>query len=89
VPGGRLVVISYHSGEDRIVKERFVAAETGGCICPPALPCVCGAVDRRTVRLLHRGSRKPSAAEVAENPRAESARLRSLEKLPPRPHDRA
>jgi 16S rRNA (cytosine1402-N4)-methyltransferase len=81
-PGGRLAVLSYHSGEDRIVKERFLAAEGAGCTCPPRLPCVCGAAERRTVRLLHRGARKPSAAEVAANPRAESARLRSLEKLP-------
>jgi 16S rRNA (cytosine1402-N4)-methyltransferase len=82
-PGGRLVVLSYHSGEDRIVKERFLAAETGGCTCPPGLPCGCGAAERRTARLLHRGSRKPTPTEVAENPRAESARLRSLEKLAP------
>jgi 16S rRNA (cytosine1402-N4)-methyltransferase len=82
-PGGRLVVISYHSGEDRIVKDRFLAAEDAGCTCPPRLPCVCGAAERRRVRLLHRGARKPSAAEVAANPRAASARLRSLEKLLP------
>jgi 16S rRNA (cytosine1402-N4)-methyltransferase len=79
-PGGRLVVIAYHSGEDRIVKDRFLAAETGGCTCPPNLPCACGAV--RTARLLHRGARKPTADEVAANPRAESARLRSLERRP-------
>lgn len=85
-PGGRLVVISYHSGEDRIVKERFLAAEGAGCTCPPRLPCVCGADERRTVRLLHRGARKPSTAEIEANPRAESARLRALEKLlPPAP----
>ncbi|HVF32173.1 MAG TPA: 16S rRNA (cytosine(1402)-N(4))-methyltransferase RsmH [Acidimicrobiales bacterium] len=93
-PGGRLVVLSYHSGEDRIVKDRFLAAEGAGCTCPPRLPvprspagetCVCGAAARRTVRLLHRGARKPSAAEVAANPRAESARLRTLEKHPPAP----
>jgi len=82
-PGGRLVVISYHSGEDRIVKDRFLAAEGAGCTCPPRLPCVCGAAERRTVRLLHRGARKPTADEVAANPRAESARLRTLEKLAP------
>jgi 16S rRNA (cytosine1402-N4)-methyltransferase len=82
-PGGRLLVLSYHSGEDRIVKDRFLAAEGAGCTCPPRLPCVCGAAERRTVRLLHRGARKPTAAEVAANPRAESARLRTLEKLAP------
>ena len=82
-PGGRLVVVSYHSGEDRIVKGRFVVAEGGTCTCPPGLPCACGAADRRTARLLHRGARKPSAAEVEANPRAESARLRALQKLPP------
>jgi 16S rRNA (cytosine1402-N4)-methyltransferase len=79
VPGGRIVVLAYHSGEDRIVKETFARAATGGCVCPPGLPCVCGAVP--TVRLLNRGARKPSAEEVAANPRAESARLRAAEKL--------
>lgn len=78
-PGARCVVLAYHSGEDRIVKERFRLAETGGCTCPPALPCVCGAVP--TGKLVHRGGRTPSAAEVAANPRAESARLRAIEKL--------
>ncbi len=78
-PGGRCVVLSYHSGEDRIVKEHFRLAATGGCTCPPGLPCVCGA--EPTVRLLNRGSRKPSAAEVAANPRSESARLRAVERL--------
>ena len=78
-PGGRCVTLAYHSGEDRLVKDRFRAAATGDCVCPPGLPCVCGAAP--TVRLLTRGARKPSAAEVAENPRAESARLRAVEKL--------
>ena len=82
-PGGRLLVLSYHSGEDRIVKDRFLAAEGGGCTCPARMPCTCGATERRTVRLLHRGARKPSPDEVAANPRAESARLRTLEKLHP------
>jgi len=77
--GGRCVALAYHSGEDRIVKDRFLQAESGGCACPPLLPCGCGAV--RTVRLLNRGSRKPNAAEIAENPRAESARLRAVERL--------
>ncbi len=78
--GGRCVVLAYHSGEDRIVKNRFLQAESGGCTCPPLLPCGCGAV--RTVRLLNRGSRKPQATEIAANPRAESARLRAAERLP-------
>ena len=80
VPGGRCAVLAYHSGEDRIVKQRFTHAATGGCTCPPGLPCVCGA--RPRVRLLWRGAHKPSAAEVAANPRAGSARLRAVEKLP-------
>ncbi len=78
-PGGRAVVLAYHSGEDRLVKERFVLAATGGCVCPPALPCQCGATP--TVRLLTRGARKPSAAELAANPRSASARLRAVERL--------
>ncbi len=79
VPGGRCVVLAYHSGEDRIVKDRFVEASTGGCICPPQLPCVCGAVP--TVRLVWRGAHRPGPAELAANPRSESARLRAAEKL--------
>jgi 16S rRNA (cytosine1402-N4)-methyltransferase len=77
--GGRVVVLAYHSGEDRIVKDRFRHAATGGCTCPPGLPCVCDAV--ATVRLVRSGAMKPSAAEVAENRRAASARLRVVEKL--------
>jgi 16S rRNA (cytosine1402-N4)-methyltransferase len=78
-PRGRCVVLAYHSGEDRIVKDVFRDAATGGCACPPGLPCACGAVP--TVRELRRGARKPSPAEVAANPRSESARLRAVEKL--------
>jgi 16S rRNA (cytosine1402-N4)-methyltransferase len=74
--GGVCAVISYHSGEDRLTKELFAEASTGGCVCPPALPCVCGAVARH--RLVFRGSRKPSTAELAVNRRAESARLRAI-----------
>lgn len=80
-PGGRLVVLSYHSLEDRIVK-RFLAAERRGCTCPPELPvCVCGRTPR--VRLVTRPSRTPTPAEVAANPRARSARLRAAERLGP------
>ncbi len=75
--GGRIAVLSYHSGEDRIVKERFRRA-TGACECPPGLPCVCGAV--QTVRLV-RAPRRPSDAEQASNRRAGSARLRVAEKV--------
>jgi 16S rRNA (cytosine1402-N4)-methyltransferase len=78
-PGGRLVVLAYHSLEDRIVK-RFMAAERRGCTCPPEVPiCVCG----RSPRLRAIGPRPafPTADEVARNPRARSARLRASERL--------
>jgi 16S rRNA (cytosine1402-N4)-methyltransferase len=78
-PGGRLVVLSYHSLEDRIVK-RFIANERRGCICPPELPvCVCGKNPR--LRLLTKPSLTPTPAEIAVNPRARSARLRAAERL--------
>jgi 16S rRNA (cytosine1402-N4)-methyltransferase len=76
-PRGRCVVLAYHSGEDKIVKDRFNEAVTGGCTCPPGLPCVCGAEPK--VKLVFRGAHKPSAEEVARNHRAESARLRACE----------
>lgn len=79
LPGGRCVAMSYHSGEDRIVKERFRLAETGGCTCPPGLPCACGA--ERKVRLLKRGAERPDSVEILRNPRAESVRLRAVERL--------
>ncbi|MCY3561346.1 MAG: 16S rRNA (cytosine(1402)-N(4))-methyltransferase RsmH [bacterium] len=78
-PAGRGVVLSYHSGEDRLVKDTLVAAAVGGCACPPRLPCVCGAVGR--IRLLSRGAARPGPAETSRNPRAASARLRAFEKL--------
>jgi 16S rRNA (cytosine1402-N4)-methyltransferase len=78
-PGGRLVVLSYHSLEDRIVK-RFLAAERRGCTCPPQAPaCVCGRLPR--LRLVTRPSLAPSASEIAANPRARSARLRAAERI--------
>ena len=79
VPGGRCVAISYHSGEDRIVKERFRHAESGGWTGPSHLPTP--AHVRPVVKLLRRSAWRPSAAEIAENPRAEAARLRAVEKL--------
>jgi 16S rRNA (cytosine1402-N4)-methyltransferase len=81
-PGGRVVAMAYHSGEDRLVKDTFRRAATGGCTCPPGLPCVCDAV--QTVRLVRPGAWKATPAEVAANPRAESVRVRAVEKLPPR-----
>jgi 16S rRNA (cytosine1402-N4)-methyltransferase len=76
--GGRLAVLAYHSGEDRIVKEMLREASTGGCTCPPDLPCACGATP--SVRLLRPLSRTPSDDELAINPRSRSARLRAAEK---------
>ncbi len=79
VAGGRLVVISFHSLEDRIVKEIFRTLERG-CVCPPTDPvCRCGRAPK-VVRLTKR-PRRPSAAEVQANPRARSARFRACEKL--------
>jgi 16S rRNA (cytosine1402-N4)-methyltransferase len=78
-PGGRCAVLSYHSGEDRIVKAHFRAAATGGCTCPPELPCHCGAT--RLVRELRPLKRRPKPDEIAANRRSESAVLRSVEKL--------
>lgn len=78
-PGGRLVVLSYHSLEDRIVK-RFLVAERRGCVCPPEVPvCVCGR--RPRLRPLTRRPLRPGALEVITNPRARSARLRAAERL--------
>jgi 16S rRNA (cytosine1402-N4)-methyltransferase len=71
--GGRLVVVTFHSGEDRLVK-RFISEREGRCVCPPELPvCVCGArpIFRRGEVL------RPSGREVEENPRSASARLRT------------
>lgn len=78
-PGGRLAVISFHSLEDRIAKQ-FFAARVGKCTCPPDLPkCVCKA--KAEIRIVTRRPITPSEDEVAENPRAQSAKLRVAEKL--------
>jgi 16S rRNA (cytosine1402-N4)-methyltransferase len=77
--GGRVAVLSYHSGEDRIVKQRMRLAVNGGCECPPELPCVCDAV--QTVRIVRGVPRTPSAAEQEGNRRASSARLRVVERI--------
>ena len=74
VPGGRLVVLAYHSGEDRIVKERLRFAETGGCTCPSGLPCTCRALPRG--RALRRAVTRPGDSELTSNPRASSALAR-------------
>jgi 16S rRNA (cytosine1402-N4)-methyltransferase len=74
--GGRLGVITFHSLEDRIVKQKLNELFKG-CICPPNLPCVCG----RTQVIKKPGSIVPGSAEQEENPRSRSARLRFAEKL--------
>ncbi|MEZ4216294.1 MAG: 16S rRNA (cytosine(1402)-N(4))-methyltransferase RsmH [Myxococcota bacterium] len=78
-PGGRLVVIAYHSLEDRIVKQHL-RLEEKGCECPREVPvCVCGRA--RRLRVLTRKPVVPSAAETRANPRARSARLRAAERV--------
>jgi len=79
-PGRRLVVIAYHSLEDRLVKRRF-RDEQRGCVCPPRLPvCACGR--RPRLRVVTRRALRPAADELARNPRSRSARLRAAERLP-------
>ena len=78
-PGGRLAVISFHSLEDRVVK-RFFRDRSRGCTCPPELPvCVCG--KEPEARILTPKPLRPSPAEVDDNPRASSARLRVAVRL--------
>jgi 16S rRNA (cytosine1402-N4)-methyltransferase len=80
-PGGRLAVITYHSGEDRIVK-RFMARESRDCVEEPLPPvCLCG--HRAQLRPIVRRGITPTAAEVSRNRRARSARLRAAVKLAP------
>jgi 16S rRNA (cytosine1402-N4)-methyltransferase len=77
-PGGRIAVLSYHSGEDRIVKDRFAVA-AGACDCPDDLPCVCGAI--QTVRIVRGLPKRASDDERQRNRRAASARLRVVERV--------
>lgn len=77
--GGVVVVISYHSGEDRAVKRAFIEAATGGCTCDARLGCVCG---RRGRFSTHRsGAILATPDEIARNPRARSARLRAVRRV--------
>ena len=77
--GGRVGVVSFHSLEDKIAKDLF-NVEATDCICPPQAPvCICG--HTRSVRVITRKPIRPSTAEIAQNPRARSARLRIAEKL--------
>ena len=78
-PGGRLVVLTYHSLEDRIVKHTLRSAARG-CVCPPSFPvCRCGR--KPSVLLATRRAIEPSSREIETNPRARSARLRAAARL--------
>lgn len=78
-PGGVLVVISYHSLEDRIVK-RFFVEEAKDCVCPMEIPlCVCN--KQPSLKILTKRPLVPEAAEIEENPRSRSAKLRAIEKI--------
>ncbi len=77
--GGRLVVIAFHSLEDRLVKQ-FLHTESRDCICPPEIPaCVCG--HKATLKVLTKKAVRPTEEEVKRNPRSRSARLRVAERL--------
>jgi 16S rRNA (cytosine1402-N4)-methyltransferase len=77
-PGGRLAVISFHSLEDRIVKQ-FIRQESRDCICPPRQPiCTCG--HKATLREITTKPIRPQEDEIRNNPRARSARLRIAER---------
>ena len=77
--GGRLAVITFHSLEDRLVKQTF-ATLSAGCTCPKTLPvCVCG--KKPQIRLITKKPVLPGEAELQENPRSRSAKLRVAEKI--------
>ncbi len=78
-PGGRLAIISFHSLEDRLVKQ-FVRRESKDCICPPGQPvCTCG--HKATLRVLTGKPVRPQESEISSNPRSRSARLRVAERI--------
>lgn len=78
-PNGRLCVLSFHSGEDRIVKQQFRKLATG-CICPPKLP-ICACNHKPSIRILTKKALRPGPTEVAANPMARSTRLRAAERI--------
>ena len=78
-PGGRFVILTFHSLEDRMVKQKF-AGYCQGCTCPPEFPvCVCGKKPR--AKLINRKPIEADAEELTQNSRSKSAKLRILEKL--------
>ncbi|KKT87390.1 MAG: Ribosomal RNA small subunit methyltransferase H, partial [Candidatus Moranbacteria bacterium GW2011_GWC2_45_10] len=78
-PKGRLAIITFHSGEDRIVKNLF-RQYARGCVCPPELPiCRCG--EKEIVKIITKKALEATEEEILDNPRSRSAKLRVVEKL--------